>query len=139
MERGLEMVVGLLGILKAGGAYLPLDPSYPPERLGFMLEDAQVSVVLTQRAVMDALPRHQAQVICLDTDWERHRRRERGGTRQRRRQRQFGVCDLHLRLDRQAQGRSDSAPRRGQLPAGHAPATGDDGARHLAGGHHPLL
>jgi amino acid adenylation domain-containing protein len=71
MERGLEMVVGLLGVLKAGGAYLPLDPSYPPERLGFMLEDTQASVVLTQHAVMDALPRHQAQVICLDTDWER--------------------------------------------------------------------
>ena len=71
MERGLDMVVGLLGILKAGGAYLPLDPSYPPERLAFMLEDAQASVVLTQHAVMDALPRHQAQVICLDTDWER--------------------------------------------------------------------
>ena len=43
------MVAGLLGILKAGGAYVPIDPSYPPERLQFMLEDAQVSVLLTQR------------------------------------------------------------------------------------------
>ena len=41
VERSLEMLVGLLGILKAGGAYLPLDPDYPPERLGFMLADAQ--------------------------------------------------------------------------------------------------
>ena len=71
MERGLDMVVGLLGILKAGGAYLPLDPSYPSERLRFMLEDVGVSVILTQRAVMDTLPAHQAQVICLDTEWER--------------------------------------------------------------------
>jgi amino acid adenylation domain-containing protein len=71
MERGLDMVVGLLGIMKAGGTYLPLDPSYPPERLGFMLEDAQARIVLTQHAVKDVLPRHQAQVICLDTDWER--------------------------------------------------------------------
>ena len=47
-ERSLEMVVGLLGILKAGGAYVPLDPAYPQERLAFMLEDAQVSVLLTQ-------------------------------------------------------------------------------------------
>jgi amino acid adenylation domain-containing protein len=70
IERGLDMVVGLLGILKAGGVYLPLDPSYPWERLQFMLEDAGVSVILTQRAVMETLPTHQAQVICLDTDWE---------------------------------------------------------------------
>jgi len=48
VQRSIEMVVGLLGILKAGGAYVPLDPSYPKERLRFMLEDAQVSVLLTQ-------------------------------------------------------------------------------------------
>ena len=40
VERSIELVVGLLGILKAGGAYLPLDPSYPPERLAFMLADS---------------------------------------------------------------------------------------------------
>ena len=49
VERSIEMVVGLLGILKAGGAYVPLDPTYPDERLRFMLEDAQVSVLLTQK------------------------------------------------------------------------------------------
>ena len=49
MEPSPIMVAGWLGILKAGGAYVPLDPSYPPERLQFMLEDAQVSVLLTQR------------------------------------------------------------------------------------------
>ena len=42
VERSIEMVVGFLGILKAGGAYIPLDPTYPDERLRFMLEDAQV-------------------------------------------------------------------------------------------------
>ncbi len=47
VERSVEMLVGLLGILKAGGAYLPLDPSYPAERLRLMLEDAQVAVLLT--------------------------------------------------------------------------------------------
>lgn len=47
IERSLEMIVGLLGILKAGGAYLPLDPNYPQERLNFMLEDAQVSILIT--------------------------------------------------------------------------------------------
>ncbi|MEP0752187.1 amino acid adenylation domain-containing protein [Trichocoleus sp. Lan] len=70
MERSLEMVVGLLGILKAGGAYVPLDPSYPPERLAFMLEDAGVPVLLTQQHLVENLPKHNAQVLCLDTDWE---------------------------------------------------------------------
>ncbi|MEP0752182.1 amino acid adenylation domain-containing protein [Trichocoleus sp. Lan] len=69
VERSLEMVVGLLGILKAGGAYLPLDPAYPPERLAFMLEDAQVSVLLTQKRLLNTLPSHNAEVVCLD-DWE---------------------------------------------------------------------
>jgi amino acid adenylation domain-containing protein len=70
MERSLEMVVGLLGILKAGGAYVPLDPAYPPERLAFMLADAQVPVLLTQERLMPALPPHQAQTVCLDTHWQ---------------------------------------------------------------------
>jgi amino acid adenylation domain-containing protein len=47
LPRGLEWIVGLLGILKAGGAFLPLDPTYPQERLAFMLADAQAAVVLT--------------------------------------------------------------------------------------------
>ncbi|MGH8772610.1 MAG: amino acid adenylation domain-containing protein, partial [Burkholderiales bacterium] len=71
MERWLDLVVGLLGILKAGGAYVPLDPTYPPERLAFMLEDAQVAVLLTQAHLEATLPRTRAQVLCLDREWER--------------------------------------------------------------------
>src|SRR5262245_33038854 len=48
LERSLEMMVGLLGILKAGGAYVPLDLVYPQERLAFILEDTQVTVLLAQ-------------------------------------------------------------------------------------------
>lgn len=70
MERSVEMVVGLLGILKAGGAYVPLDPAYPTERLAFMLEDASVPVLLTFSQLVEALPKHKARIICLDTDWE---------------------------------------------------------------------
>jgi non-ribosomal peptide synthetase component F len=70
VERSLEMAVGLLGILKAGGAYVPLDPNYPRERLGFMLNDAQVPVLLTQQHLIGALPEHHATVVCLDADWK---------------------------------------------------------------------
>jgi amino acid adenylation domain-containing protein len=70
IERSLEMVVGLYGILKAGGAYVPLDPAYPADRLAYMIEDANVPVLLTQKKLIDRLPSHKAQVLCLDTDWD---------------------------------------------------------------------
>ena len=69
VERSIEMVVGLLGVLKAGGVYVPLDPSYPTERLEFMLQDAQPRVLLTQRRLVESLPEHTAQIVCLDSDW----------------------------------------------------------------------
>jgi amino acid adenylation domain-containing protein len=66
VNRGLPMVVGLLGILKAGGAYLPLDPNYPPERLEYMLQDAAPRVVLTERSLLSLLPADVANVIVLE-------------------------------------------------------------------------
>jgi amino acid adenylation domain-containing protein len=79
VERSLEMVVGLLGILKAGGAYVPLDPSYPKERLRLMLEDTQVSVLLTQEKLVQdggwriedrdpASPVVGLRLVCVDRD-----------------------------------------------------------------------
>nr|VFK29257.1 MAG: HAD-superfamily phosphatase, subfamily IIIC/FkbH-like domain-containing protein/amino acid adenylation domain-containing protein [Candidatus Kentron sp. MB]VFK34225.1 MAG: HAD-superfamily phosphatase, subfamily IIIC/FkbH-like domain-containing protein/amino acid adenylation domain-containing protein [Candidatus Kentron sp. MB]VFK76359.1 MAG: HAD-superfamily phosphatase, subfamily IIIC/FkbH-like domain-containing protein/amino acid adenylation domain-containing protein [Candidatus Kentron len=70
LERSPEMVIGILGILKAGGAYVPLDPAYPRERLAFMMEDADVPVLLIQSALAGQLPETRARVICLDTDAE---------------------------------------------------------------------
>jgi amino acid adenylation domain-containing protein len=70
LDRSIETIVSVLAILKAGGAYLPLDLSYPPARLAFMLENANVSVLLTKTAVRDRLPSHPARTIDLDTDWD---------------------------------------------------------------------
>jgi amino acid adenylation domain-containing protein len=75
MEPSLEMVVGLFGILKAGGAYVPLDPTYPRERLAFMLDDANVPVLLTQERLVKSLPEHRATALCLDSEWEAIARR----------------------------------------------------------------
>ncbi|MCG6137854.1 MAG: amino acid adenylation domain-containing protein [Nostoc sp. LLA-1] len=68
--QSIEMIIGLLGILKAGGAYLPLDPSYPQERLDFMLEDAKVSVLLTQENLLKHFEEFPNPIISLDKDWE---------------------------------------------------------------------
>src|SRR5882672_9483490 len=70
VERSPDMIVGLLGILKAGGAYVPLDPAFPKERLAFMIEDANVPVLLTQQKLAADLPAHQAKLVCMDADWE---------------------------------------------------------------------
>jgi len=67
MERGLEMVIGLLGILKAGGAYVALDPHYPAERLKFMVEDSSIAVVVAQSGLLEQSP-GPAQVIYLDQE-----------------------------------------------------------------------
>jgi amino acid adenylation domain-containing protein len=70
MGRSLEMIVGLLAVLKAGGAYLPLDPEIPKERLSFMLAESQTPLLLTQQRYLAELPDTNAQVICLDTQWQ---------------------------------------------------------------------
>jgi amino acid adenylation domain-containing protein len=69
VERSLDMLVGMLGILKAGAAYLALDPTYPEERLADMIDDAGVEHVLTQSAVLEALPvLGERSVLPLDAD-----------------------------------------------------------------------
>ncbi len=71
VERSLDMIVGLLGILKAGGAYLPIDPTYPVDRIDYMIADAQVGIVLTQQQLVNHISTNDGtQTICLDSDWE---------------------------------------------------------------------
>ncbi|ABA21233.1 Amino acid adenylation [Trichormus variabilis ATCC 29413] len=70
VERSVSMIVGLLAILKAGGAYVPLDTEYPQERLAFIIEDTQLSVLLTTQKIAETLPQDQGRVVCFDTDIE---------------------------------------------------------------------
>jgi amino acid adenylation domain-containing protein len=69
VERSLEMLVALLGIWKAGAAYVPLDPSYPTERLAFILKETSLPLLITQSDVISNLPPSDARLICLDRDW----------------------------------------------------------------------
>ncbi|NUT79699.1 non-ribosomal peptide synthetase [Pseudomonas brassicacearum] len=64
LERSLEMVIGLLAILKAGGAYVPLDPEYPLDRLSYMIEDSGVRLLLSDRAMFQALGALPEEVGC---------------------------------------------------------------------------
>ena len=73
LDRSIDLVIGLLAILKAGGAYVPLDPTYPRERLAFMLDDSQISLLLTQKK-FDSITNaselnHGIQRVYLDSEW----------------------------------------------------------------------
>ena len=69
MERTIELIVAIVGILKAGGVYVPIDPAYPGERITWMLADTQAPVILTQSHLIEQLPSHKAQIVCLDANW----------------------------------------------------------------------
>ncbi|MEX5601266.1 syringopeptin non-ribosomal peptide synthetase SypA [Pseudomonas syringae] len=68
VERGLEMIAGLVGILKAGAGYVPLDPSYPEERLAYMLEDSAPKMLLTQRDLRERFAQAAMPVLLLEAD-----------------------------------------------------------------------
>jgi non-ribosomal peptide synthetase component F len=70
VERTFALLVGALGILKAGAAYVPLDWTYPAERLRFMLEDTAAPILVTQSSMLGYLPSTEGKSVCLDKDWE---------------------------------------------------------------------
>ncbi|ARU62958.1 hypothetical protein CBW65_19700 [Tumebacillus avium] len=69
MGRSIDLAVATLGILKAGGAYVPLDPAHPKDRIGFILDDAQVKVLVTQAELVEHLPTDGVEVVAVDGDW----------------------------------------------------------------------
>jgi amino acid adenylation domain-containing protein len=66
LDRSPDLIIAILGILKAGAAYVPLDPKYPSDRLGFVLEDTQVPVVLVHRRTASTVPAGAHRVIEVD-------------------------------------------------------------------------
>ena len=71
MKRSFDMIIALFGILKAGGAYVPLDPAYPKQRLAEMLNDARVSLLLTEQGVLENFPEAEgARVVVVDSERE---------------------------------------------------------------------
>jgi len=69
MERSPEMLIGLLGIWKAGGAYIPMDPTYPKERLSFMVKDSAAQLLLTTKKHKHLFASASDKAILLDSDW----------------------------------------------------------------------
>ena len=119
VERSLEMVVGLLGILKSGGAYVPLDPTYPKERLAIMLEDAQVSVVITQDRLIERAQQStvtsQPLNICFDRDWNTIEEQPGDNLQNKASSTNLAYAHLHVRFDRKTQRGSDKPSQRHQL------------------------
>jgi amino acid adenylation domain-containing protein len=70
LPRSTGMVVGMLGVLKSGASYVPLDPSYPFDRIAFMLDDSAIPLLVTERALLDELPAGDAMPVCLDDEEE---------------------------------------------------------------------
>jgi surfactin family lipopeptide synthetase A len=71
VERSLDMLVGLLGILKAGAAYVPIDPSYPRDRIEYMLSDSQAKILITQQSLINQIPEYSGLTISLDAEQQK--------------------------------------------------------------------
>lgn len=69
VDRSLEMVIGLLGAMKAGYAYVPIDPSYPEERIAFLIEDAGIGILLTRRHLIRKVENFGRKIICLEDEF----------------------------------------------------------------------
>ena len=70
LRRSIGMIVAVMGTLKAGGAYVPLDPLFPKDRISYMIEDSDCSVIITEKALRDELGSVNSSVITIDTEWD---------------------------------------------------------------------
>jgi amino acid adenylation domain-containing protein len=68
LEPSFELVTAILGVLKSGAGYVPLDPENPIDRLAFVLQDTDAPIVIAQRHLLDRLPSHPAEIVCVEDD-----------------------------------------------------------------------
>ncbi|MCU7520951.1 MAG: amino acid adenylation domain-containing protein [Ignavibacteria bacterium] len=69
-ERSVDMIVSIMAVLRSGGAFLPIDPSYPVDRISYMIEDSDVKLILTQKHLLDKIPVTSKKVILMDSEEE---------------------------------------------------------------------
>jgi syringomycin synthetase protein SyrE len=69
LERSVEMIIALIGVLKAGGVYVPIDPANPKNRVGLIVEDAELEIIVTKEQLREALSAQSARLIGIDRDW----------------------------------------------------------------------
>ncbi|MBZ5491937.1 MAG: amino acid adenylation domain-containing protein, partial [Acidobacteriia bacterium] len=69
-DRSLDLVLGPLAVLKAGGTYVPIDTLYPAERIGYVLRNANVKILLTHASMQERLPDYEGHIVYLDSGWE---------------------------------------------------------------------
>ncbi len=67
LERGLEMIIGMLGIMKSGGAYVPIDTDFPSERINYILEDTQAKLIVTSKSISSTIQRDNG-IDCIEMD-----------------------------------------------------------------------
>ncbi len=110
LERSLDIVVGVLSILKAGGGYVPIEPDYPRARLEFMVQEAQLSILLVHKRLRDNLPATNAEVVGMDRNWGQHRFTRDEKTEHNGQTGKPGLCHFYVGFNRQAKGRGHAAP-----------------------------
>ncbi len=123
LERSADMVVALLGILKAGAAYVPLDPSFPKERLAFMLRDAGVSVLVTETELAH-LGAECSRVVRLDAEWPEIARQPDTNPAPAVGGEALAYVMYTSGSTGHSEGRAGSTARAGQFPRGHARQAG---------------
>ncbi len=139
VDRSPDMLMALLAVHKAGGAYVPLDPLFPQERLTMIAADAGLHVLLTQQALIAAVPADGAAVVAIDRDASSiagYEASDLGISPDPIRSR---LRDLHVRVDRTAQGCRGRAPRTHQPARIDAAPTRAQGRGCPARGDHDVL
>lgn len=68
LNRSIEMIIAILSVIKSGAAYIPVDPSYPKDRIEYIIKDSKIKKVLTNNLVIPTLPNLNFDIVNLDND-----------------------------------------------------------------------